>query len=202
MKDSANLQFAAPGGSGEVGEGGIRYVFEFIASAISALVSLHMDQRTQDRQLLAQEDRAAQVQRSHTKSIACLSQLLILGPRGIYHLPRSRKYITEWQSCMLLEYGSLVVQERYRNAAAFPSPPWTHFGNTRLYIVDVLAEMGFGGNDRMDWTRVVSLFVNKFSQKKLAEVLWEDIVLMTDYEEQKHAEVVWAHSDPAVDRGN
>ncbi|KNE93594.1 hypothetical protein PSTG_13043 [Puccinia striiformis f. sp. tritici PST-78] len=201
-EDSAEPPVAAPGGSGEVGEGGIRYVFEFIASAISALVSLHMDQRTQDRQLLAQEDRAAQVQRSHTKSIACLSQLLILGPAGIFTSPRSQKYITEWQSCMLLEYGSLVVQERYRNAAAFPSPPWTHFGNTRLYIVDVLAEMGFGGNDRMDWTRVVSLFVNKFSQKKLAEVLWEDIVLMTDYEEQKHAEVVWAHSDPAVDRGN
>ncbi|POV95469.1 hypothetical protein PSTT_16232 [Puccinia striiformis] len=201
-EDSAEPPVAAPGGSGEVGEGGIRYVFEFIASAISALVSLHMDQRTQDRQLLAQEDRAAQVQRSHTKSIACLSQLLILGPAAIFTSPRSRKYITEWQSCMLLEYGSLVVQERYRNAAAFPSPPWTHFGNTRLYIVDVLAEMGFGGNDRIDWTRVVSLFVNKFSQKKLAEVLWEDIVLMTDYEEQKHAEVVWAHSDPAVDRGN
>ncbi|POW20077.1 hypothetical protein PSHT_03954 [Puccinia striiformis] len=79
-EDSAEPPVAAPGGSGEVGEGGIRYVFEFIASAISALVSLHMDQRTQDRQLLAQEDRAAQVQRSHTKSIACLSQLLILGP--------------------------------------------------------------------------------------------------------------------------
>ncbi|POV96061.1 hypothetical protein PSTT_15859 [Puccinia striiformis] len=125
--DSAEPPVAAPGGSGEV--------------------SLHMDQRTQDRQLVAQEDRAAQVQRSHTKSIACLSQLLILGPAAIFTSPRSRKYITEWQSCMLLEYGSLVVQERYRNAAAFPSPPWTHFGNTRLYIVDVLAEMGFGGND-------------------------------------------------------
>ncbi|KNF05851.1 hypothetical protein PSTG_00845 [Puccinia striiformis f. sp. tritici PST-78] len=125
--DSAEPPVAAPGGSGEV--------------------SLHMDQRTQDRQLVAQEDRVAQVQRSHTKSIACLSQLLILGPAAIFTSPRSRKYITEWQSCMLLEYGSLVVQEQYHNAAAFPSPPWTHFGNTRPYIVDILAEMGFGGND-------------------------------------------------------
>ncbi|KAI7966376.1 hypothetical protein MJO29_002124, partial [Puccinia striiformis f. sp. tritici] len=175
--DSAEPPVAAPGGSGKVGEGGIRYVFEFIASAISPLVSLHMDQRTQDRQLVAQEDQAAQIQRSHTKSIACLSQLLILGPAAIFTSPRRQKYITEWQFCMLLEYGSLVVQEQYRNAATFPSPPWTHFGNTRPYI---------------------------FSHKKLAEVLWEDIVfmLMTDYTEQKPAEVVWAHSDPAVDRGN
>ncbi|KAI7935228.1 hypothetical protein MJO28_016866 [Puccinia striiformis f. sp. tritici] len=145
--DSAEPPVAAPGGSGKVGEGGIRYVFEFIASAISPLVSLHMDQRTQDRQLVAQEDQAAQIQRSHTKSIACLSQLLILGPAAIFTSPRRQKYITEWQFCMLLEYGSLVVQEQYRNAATFPSPPWTHFGNTRPYIVDVLAEMGFGGND-------------------------------------------------------
>ncbi|KAI9617001.1 hypothetical protein H4Q26_010638 [Puccinia striiformis f. sp. tritici PST-130] len=145
--DSAEPPVAAPGGSGEVGEGGIRYVFEFIASAISVLVSLHMDQRAQDRQLVAQEDRAAQVQGSYTKSIACLSQLLILGPAAIFTSPRSQKYITEWQSCMLMEYGSLVVQERYRNAAVFPSPPWTHFGKKRLYILDVLAEMGVGGND-------------------------------------------------------
>ncbi|KAI9618344.1 hypothetical protein KEM48_006797 [Puccinia striiformis f. sp. tritici PST-130] len=145
--DSAEPPVAAPGGSGKVGEGGIRYVFEFIASAISPLVSLHMDQRTQDRQLVAQEDQAAQIQRSHTKSIACLSQLLILGPAAIFTSPRRQKYITKWQFCMLLEYGSLVVQEQYRNAATFPSPPWTHFGNTRPYIVDVLAEMGFGGND-------------------------------------------------------
>ncbi|KAI7956941.1 hypothetical protein MJO28_004036 [Puccinia striiformis f. sp. tritici] len=145
--DSAEPPVAAPGGSGEVGEGGIRYVFEFIASAISVLVSLHMDQRAQDRQLVAQEDRAAQVQGSYTKSIACLSQLLILGPAAIFTSPRSQKYITEWQSCMLMEYGSLVVQERYRNAAVFPSPPWTNFGKKRLYILDVLAEMGFGGND-------------------------------------------------------
>ncbi|KAI9610144.1 hypothetical protein H4Q26_007143 [Puccinia striiformis f. sp. tritici PST-130] len=115
--DSAEPPVAAPGGSGEVGEGGILYVFEFIASAIR-LVSTW-----------TREHKTANSLRKKTE------------------LHRSRKYITEWQSCMLLEYGSLVVQEQYHNAAAFPSPPWTHFGNTRPYIVDILAEMGFGGND-------------------------------------------------------
>jgi len=40
----------------------------------------------------------------------------------------------------------------------------------------------------------MNVFVKDLSQKRLAGVLWEDIALITDFDVQKDAKVVWAHS--------
>lgn len=90
---------------------------------------------------------------------------------------------------MLLEFGSVIVDLKTSNG--FPENPlWTYFGNTRCYILETLAQMGFDQDEPIDWKNVLTVFREKFSYDSLAKVLWEDIVLVVDTDEAS-APLTW-----------
>ncbi|KAA1128413.1 hypothetical protein PGTUg99_022780 [Puccinia graminis f. sp. tritici] len=182
--------------TGDLSSTGMGYIYTNIALAVTALINLHFDRKSEEKPVLLKKDTHEKRNRTSTKAIQSLSQLLVIGPVSMFSCPTDRKSSAQWQSCMLVEWGAMVVTEQARNAANFPDPPWSNFGNTRLHVVNTLARMGFGNNDPMDWKNVMKVFKDEFSAKKLAEVLWEDLVLMTDYDVQKDASVFWADGPP------
>ncbi|KAA1133802.1 hypothetical protein PGTUg99_020429 [Puccinia graminis f. sp. tritici] len=182
--------------TGDLSSTGMGYIYTNIALAVTALINLHFDRKSEEKPVLLKKDTHEKRNRTSTKAIQSLSQLLVIGPVSMFSCPTDRKSSAQWQSCMLVEWGAMVVTEQARNAANFPDPPWSNFGNTRLHVVNTLARMGFGNNEPMDWKHVMKVFKDEFSAKKLAEVLWEDIVLMTDYDVQKDASVFWADGPP------
>ncbi|KAA1109735.1 hypothetical protein PGTUg99_033347 [Puccinia graminis f. sp. tritici] len=185
-----------PDGSGDLSSTGMGHIYTNIALAVTALINLHFDKKSQEKPVILKKDTHEKMNRTSTKAIRSLSHLLVFGPVSMFSCPTDRKYSSQWQSCMLVEWGAMVVTERAQNAANFPEPPWSNFGNTRLHIINALSRMGFGNNEPMDWKHVMKVFEEDFSTKKLAEVLWEDIVLMTDYDVQKGATVFWADGPP------
>ena len=172
---------------------GIRGIYSHIALAVSALIHLHIDQRNNKTHLHLSKDAYEKMNRTSTKAMRSLAYLLVLGPVAMFSCPTDRKFVPQWQASMLTEWGALVVDSRARNSPP-QTPPWSNFGNTRVHIIQTLAKMGFGSTAEIDWTHVMNVFVKDLSQKRLAGVLWEDIALITDFDVQKDAEVVWAHS--------
>ncbi|KAA1089992.1 hypothetical protein PGTUg99_032877 [Puccinia graminis f. sp. tritici] len=194
--DPKPSRLRVPDGSGDLSSTGMGHIYTNIALAVTALINLHFYKKSQEKPVILKKDTHEKMNRTSTKAIRSLSHLLVFGPVSMFSCPTDRKYSAQWQSCMLVEWGAMVVTERAQHAANFPEPPWSNFGNTRLHIINALSRMGFGNIEPMDWKHVMKVFEEDFSAKKLAEVLWEDIVLMTDYDVQKGATVFWADGPP------
>ncbi|KAI7952938.1 hypothetical protein MJO29_008569 [Puccinia striiformis f. sp. tritici] len=130
--------------------GGMAYVFEYIASALC---------------------------------LACLAQLLVIGPGAIFSQPTARDLSPQWKSAMLLEFGAIAVDAQ--------CPVWNPFGNTRLHIIATFSQMGFGRNTKIDWTLLLEIFKEQFSASRLANVMWEDIVFIADRKSSGDDTVNW-----------
>ncbi|KAI9624079.1 hypothetical protein KEM48_009156 [Puccinia striiformis f. sp. tritici PST-130] len=83
---------------------------------------------------------------------------------------------------MLLEFGAIAVETQTKNFLEPSGPIWSPFGNTRLHIIKTFAQMGFGHDTPIDWTLLLETFQENFSSPRLAHVIWDDIVLITDRE--------------------
>ncbi|KAI9605454.1 hypothetical protein KEM48_002189 [Puccinia striiformis f. sp. tritici PST-130] len=118
-----------------------------------------------------------------TKGLACLAQLLVIGPGAIFSQPTARDLSPQWKSAMLLEFGAIAVDAQ--------CPVWNPFGNTRLHIIATFSQMGFGRNTKIDWTLLLEIFKEQFSASRLANVMWEDIVLIADRESSGDDTVNW-----------
>jgi hypothetical protein len=174
-----------PDGSGDLSSTGMGHIYTNIALAVTALINLNFDKKSEEKPVLLKKDTHKKMNRTSAKAIRSLSHLLVFGPISMFSCMTDQKYSAQWQSCMLVEWGAMVVTERAQHTANFPEPPWSNFGNTHLHIFRTLSCMGFGNNEPMDWKHVMKIFEEDLSAKKLAEVLWEDIVLMTEYDVQK-----------------
>ncbi|KAH9463176.1 hypothetical protein Pst134EA_015259 [Puccinia striiformis f. sp. tritici] len=148
--------------------GGVAYVFEYIASALSALMSPATNEKKTN---------------CLTKGLACLAQLLVIGPGAIFSQPTARDLSPQWKSAMLLEFGAIAVDAQ--------CPVWNPFGNTRLHIIATFSQMGFGRNTKIDWTLLLEIFKEQFSASRLANVMWEDIVFIADRKSSGDDTVNW-----------
>ncbi|KNF05806.1 hypothetical protein PSTG_01203 [Puccinia striiformis f. sp. tritici PST-78] len=165
--------------------GGMAYVFEYIASALCALMSFRLDDAEKRRKQPFILSKATNEKKTNclTKGLACLAQLLVIGPGAIFSQPTARDLSPQWKSAMLLEFGAIAVDAQ--------CPVWNPFGNTRLHIIATFSQMGFGRNTKIDWTLLLEIFKEQFSASRLANVMWEDIVLIADRESSGDDTVNW-----------
>ncbi|POW14530.1 hypothetical protein PSHT_07385 [Puccinia striiformis] len=165
--------------------GGMAYVFEYIASALCALMSFRLDDAEKRRKQPFILSKATNEKKTNclTKGLACLAQLLVIGPGAIFSQPTARDLSPQWKSAMLLEFGAIAVDAQ--------CPVWNPFGNTRLHIIATFSQMGFGRNTKIDWTLLLEIFKEQFSASRLANVIWEDIVLIADRESSGDDTVNW-----------
>ncbi|KAI7946371.1 hypothetical protein MJO29_010898 [Puccinia striiformis f. sp. tritici] len=174
--------------------GGMAYFFEYVASALCALISFRLDDAEKGRKQPFILSKATNKKKSNclTKGLACLSQLLVIGPGAIFSQPTARDLCPQWKSSMLLEFGAIAVESKLKNFHEPSRPIWNPFGNTRLHILKTFAQMGFGREIPINWTNLLKVFEEKFSASRLANIIWEDIVLITDRELTEDNRVEWA----------
>ncbi|KAI9621329.1 hypothetical protein H4Q26_015828 [Puccinia striiformis f. sp. tritici PST-130] len=173
--------------------GGMAYVFEYIASALCALMSFRLDDAEKRRKQPFILSKATNEKKTNclTKGLACLAQLLVIGPGAIFSQPTARDLSPQWKSAMLLEFGAIAVDAQIKNFLEPSCPVWNPFGNTRLHIIATFSQMGFGRNTKIDWTLLLEIFKEQFSASRLANVIWEDIVLIADRESSGDDTVNW-----------
>lgn len=173
------------------GRGGLNTVFEYVVSLVTGLINLRLDEKQDNQQPFMSKDSAEKKNQWETNSLACVSHMLVFGPAAIWVCPGNQKFMPKWKYGMLLEFGSLVLESRLK--AGLPSDPLRgQLGKTRAYILTALCDMGFSKNQKINWINVIRIFTERFSYEKLAEVLLEDIVLVTDYDMGSHFNTVWA----------
>ncbi|POW11768.1 hypothetical protein PSTT_05085, partial [Puccinia striiformis] len=157
--------------------GGMAYFFEYVASALCALISFRLDDAEKGRKQPFILSKATNEKKSNclTKGLACLSQLLVIGPGAIFSQPMARDLCPQWKSSMLLEFGAIAVESKLKNFHEPSRPIWNPFGNTRLHILETFAQMGFGREIPINWTNLLEVFEEKFSASRLANIIWKTL---------------------------
>ncbi|KAI7959422.1 hypothetical protein MJO28_003213, partial [Puccinia striiformis f. sp. tritici] len=173
--------------------GGMAYFFEYIASALCALVSFRFGavESRKERPTILSKATYEKKPNGLTKGLSCLAQLLVIGPGAIFSQPTARDLYPQWKTSMLLEFGAIAVETQTKNSLEPSRPIWSPFGNTRLHIIKTFAQMGFGHNAPIDWTLLLETFQENFSSPRLAHVIWDDIVLITDRESAGDNKIEW-----------
>ncbi|POW00183.1 hypothetical protein PSTT_13281, partial [Puccinia striiformis] len=173
--------------------GGMAYFFEYIASALCALVSFRFDavESRKERPTILSKATYEKKPNGLTKGLSCLAQLLVIGPGAIFSQPTARDLCPQWKTSMLLEFGAIAVETQTKNFLEPSGPIWSPFGNTRLHIIKTFAQMGFGHDTPIDWTLLLETFQENFSSPRLAHVIWDDIVLITDRESAGDDKIEW-----------
>ncbi|KAH9451127.1 hypothetical protein MJO29_008917 [Puccinia striiformis f. sp. tritici] len=92
--------------------GGMAYFFEYVASAVCALVSSHFNKAETQRTQPFILSKATNEKRTNclTKGLACLAQLLVIGPGAIFCQPTAQDLCPQWKSSMLLEFGAIAMK--------------------------------------------------------------------------------------------
>lgn len=173
-----------------IGKGGIGLVYQHVVAIINALMNIQWDLMEEHRVIPTTRDHAEKKIKNTVSATASLAQFLVLGPASFWACPQDHRKLPQWKSHMLVELGCVAIEEKMGQSPP-EDPLWGAFGNTRAHILKTLVEMGFGGGKVVNWFDVLKIFHEKFSYSALAQVLLEDLVLVTD-EEQETAEVVWA----------
>ncbi|KAI7936771.1 hypothetical protein MJO28_015670, partial [Puccinia striiformis f. sp. tritici] len=173
--------------------GGMAYFFEYIASALCALVSFRFDavESRKERPTILSKATYEKKPNGLTKGLSCLAQLLVIGPGAIFSQPTARDLCPQWKTSMLLEFGAIAVETQTKNFLEPSGPIWSPFGNTRLHIIKTFAQMGFGHDTPIDWTLLLETFQENFSSPRLAHIIWDDIVLITDRESAGDDKIEW-----------
>ncbi|POW09050.1 hypothetical protein PSHT_09276 [Puccinia striiformis] len=143
--------------------GGMAYFFEYIASALCALVSFRFNavESRKERPTILSKATYEKKPNGLTKGLSCLAQLLVIGPGAIFSQPTARDLCPQWKTSMLLEFGAIAVETQTKNFLEPSGPIWSPFGNTRLHIIKTFAQMGFGHDTPIDWTLLLETFPRK-----------------------------------------
>ena len=81
---------------------------------------------------------------------------LVIGLSAMFNMSQDHCLLPQWQSCIGLEYGKLVLQQQLAKNENILH--WGNFGNLRHYILESFQKMGFSNKGPIDWKNVVVEF--------------------------------------------
>ncbi|KAI7956748.1 hypothetical protein MJO28_003843, partial [Puccinia striiformis f. sp. tritici] len=144
--------------------GGLQLVYEYILSALCALIALRLgEHRKIPQPSIRTKDLSKNKPHAQTKGFASLAHLLIAGVGAVFSQPTDRTTTPQWKSSMLLEYGAILVEQHSTGIHEDCKPFWNDMGNTRLHIIQTLGRMGFGQNQPINWKTLLEVFISEFS---------------------------------------